>query len=196
VPQYFKNRTWGVEIIDNSRVAGVTKPTLTVNQYTTVDFLTGGVAFFRAFDRPGVTGYGWMAPGELVDDNVAICEAGGLPGRQQAANANGINNGCTIRIKRLPWPCRLDGRLPERPERQRAAAGGGRRDRSVAIVLLDPEAMAPRATPAASATTPTSGSMWSAPACAMVRRAAAPELGAAARGNAVRRPWFGVLQLL
>ncbi|USX17811.1 discoidin domain-containing protein [Oxalobacteraceae bacterium OTU3REALA1] len=102
VPQYFKNRTWGVEIIDNSRVAGVTKPTLTVNQYTTVDFLKGGVAFFRGFDRPGVTGYGWMAPGQLVDDNVAICKPVAYPLNGKLTNANGINNGCTIRVDNYP----------------------------------------------------------------------------------------------
>ena len=62
VAQYFQNRTWGIEIIDNSRVSGVTTPTLVYNQYTEVDFLPGQVAFFRAFDRPGVTGYGWMNP--------------------------------------------------------------------------------------------------------------------------------------
>lgn len=102
VPQYFKNRTWGVEIIDNSRVAGVTKPTLTVNQYTTVDFLKGGVAFFRGFDRPGTTGYGWMAPGQLVDDNVAICKPMAYPLNGKLTNANGINNGCTIQVKDYP----------------------------------------------------------------------------------------------
>jgi hypothetical protein len=85
VPQYFKNRTWGVEVIDNSRVAGVTKPTLIVNQYTTVDFLKGGVAFFRAFDRPGVTGYGWMNPGELVDDAISrSVNRSPYPGQQAA----------------------------------------------------------------------------------------------------------------
>jgi CxxC motif-containing protein (DUF1111 family) len=102
VPQYFKNRTWGVEIIDNSRVAGVTKPTLTVNQYTTVDFLKGGVAFFRGFDRPDVTGYGWMAPGQLVDDNVAICKPVAYPLNGKLTNADGINNGCTIRVDNYP----------------------------------------------------------------------------------------------
>ncbi|HEX7988435.1 MAG TPA: discoidin domain-containing protein, partial [Duganella sp.] len=108
VPQYFKNRTWGVEIIDNSRVAGVTKPTLTVNQYTTVDFLKGGVAFFRGFDRPGVTGYGWMAPGQLVDDNVAICKPVAYPLNGKLTNANGINNGCTIRVDNYPGHAGLD----------------------------------------------------------------------------------------
>ena len=54
VPLYYKNRTWGVEIIDNSRVAGVTKPQLVVNQYTQVDFRQGEVAFFRGFDRVGL----------------------------------------------------------------------------------------------------------------------------------------------
>jgi CxxC motif-containing protein (DUF1111 family) len=102
VPQYFKNRTWGVEIIDNSRVAGVTKPSLIVNQYTTVDFLSGGVAFFRAFDRPGVTGYGWMAPGELVDRNVAVCKPIAYPNGPRLSTANGINGACTLLVKDYP----------------------------------------------------------------------------------------------
>jgi len=102
VPQYFKNRTWGFEVIDNSRVAGVTQPTLVVNQYNQVDFLPGGVAFFRAFDRPGVTGYGWMAPGELADQSVTICKPVPYPADGKLASANGINNGCTLRIKGYP----------------------------------------------------------------------------------------------
>ncbi|WP_394778810.1 di-heme oxidoredictase family protein [Undibacterium sp.] len=108
VPQYFKNRTWGVEIIDNSRVAGVTKPTLTVNQYTTVDFLKGGIAFFRAIDRPGVTGYGWMAPGQLVDDNVPICNPVAYPANGKLTTPNGINNGCTIIVNNYPGMSGLD----------------------------------------------------------------------------------------
>jgi CxxC motif-containing protein (DUF1111 family) len=102
VPQYFKNRTWGVEIIDNSRVAGVTKPTLVVNQYTTVDFLNGGVAFFRAIDRPGVTGYGWMAPGQLVDDSVKVCKPVAYPANGKLNTANGINGACTLLVKEYP----------------------------------------------------------------------------------------------
>jgi len=108
VPQYFQNRTWGFEIIDNSRVAGVTKPTLTVNQYNTVDFLPGGVAFFRAFDRPGVTGYGWMNPGELVDRNVPICKPVPYPANGQLATANGINGACTLLVKEYPGHDDLD----------------------------------------------------------------------------------------
>lgn len=108
VPQYFKNRTWGVEIIDNSRVAGVTKPTLTVNQYTTVDFLSGGIAFFRAIDRPGVTGYGWMAPGQLVDDSVKVCKPIGYPANNKLASANGINSACTLQVKNYPGMTALD----------------------------------------------------------------------------------------
>ncbi|MFS2002458.1 di-heme oxidoredictase family protein [Duganella sp. CT11-25] len=108
VPQYFKNRTWGVEVIDNSRVAGVTKPKLIVNQYTTVDFLKGGVAFFRAIDRPGVTGYGWMAPGQLVDDNIAICKPMAYPANNRLTNANGINGGCTIQVSNYPGMTALD----------------------------------------------------------------------------------------
>ena len=108
VPQYFKNRTWGVEIIDNSRVPGVTKPTLIVNQYTTVDFLSGGVAFFRGFDRPGVTGYGWMSPGELVDRNVPVCKPLAYPAAGRLTNANGINGACTLLIKEYPGHGGLD----------------------------------------------------------------------------------------
>ena len=108
VPQYFKNRTWGVEIIDNSRVAGVVKPTLIVNQYTTVDFLSGGVAFFRGFDRPGVTGYGWMSPGELVDRNVPVCKPLAYPAAGKLNTANGINGACTLLIKDYPGHGGLD----------------------------------------------------------------------------------------
>jgi mono/diheme cytochrome c family protein len=108
VPQYFTNRTWGFEIIDNSRVAGVSKPSLIVNQYTTVDFLPGGVAFFRAFDRPGVTGYGWMNPGELVDRNVAICKPVPYPANGKLTNANGINGACTLQVKEYPGHGDLD----------------------------------------------------------------------------------------
>ncbi|TFV99539.1 thiol oxidoreductase [Oxalobacteraceae bacterium OM1] len=108
VPQYFKNRTWGFEVIDNSRVAGVTKPTLIVNQYNTVDFLPGGVAFFRAFDRPGVTGYGWMNPGELVDRNVALCKPVPYPANGKLAAPNGINGACTLLVKEYPGHADLD----------------------------------------------------------------------------------------
>ena len=108
VSNYFKNRTWGVEIIDNSKVAGVTKPTLIVNQYTTVDFLKGGVAFFRGFDRPGVTGYGWMSPGELVDRNVSVCKPLAYPAAGKLNTANGINGACTLLIKDYPGHGGLD----------------------------------------------------------------------------------------
>lgn len=102
VPQYFQNRTWGIEIIDNSRVAGVTKPTLVYNQYTQVDFLPGQVAFFRAFDRPGVTGYGWMNPGELVDRNVPICKPTPYPVAGKLTATSGINGACTLLVKEYP----------------------------------------------------------------------------------------------
>ncbi|MTV36237.1 c-type cytochrome [Duganella radicis] len=108
VPQYFKNRTWGVEIIDNSKVAGVAKPQLIVNQYTTVDFLNGGVAFFRAIDRPGVTGYGWMAPGQLVDDSVKVCKPVAYPANNKLASTNGINGACTLLVKEYPGMNALD----------------------------------------------------------------------------------------
>ena len=108
VPQYFKNRTWGVEIIDNSHVAGVTKPTLVVNQYTTVDFLNGGIAFVRAYDRPGVTGYGWMTPGELADRNIPLCKATGYPAQSKLAAPGGANSSCTLTVREYPGHDALD----------------------------------------------------------------------------------------
>ena len=90
--------------------AGVTKPTLIVNQYNTVDFLPGGVAFFRGFDRPGVTGYGWMSPGELVDRNVSICKPVPYPPNGALANPGGINGACTLLVKEYPNLKREDER--------------------------------------------------------------------------------------
>ncbi|KAI1696914.1 f5/8 type C domain-containing protein [Ditylenchus destructor] len=55
VANYFRNRTWGVEFIDNSRVPGVTKPRLIVNQYFQEPQRGGGHSFFRRIDDPHVT---------------------------------------------------------------------------------------------------------------------------------------------
>ncbi|MGH3584546.1 MAG: hypothetical protein ACRDUB_23365, partial [Mycobacterium sp.] len=102
VPNYFKNRTWGFEIIDNSRVAGVTAPTLRVNHYFTQDQLPGGVAWFRAFDRVGVTGYGWMNPGQLVNDKVTICPPVAYPPNGRLVSSNILNNDCSLTVKDYP----------------------------------------------------------------------------------------------
>ncbi|MFX8999892.1 hypothetical protein ABTN27_21345, partial [Acinetobacter baumannii] len=59
-------------------------------------------AFFRAFDRPGVTGYGWMNPGELVDRNVKVCAPTPYPTSAQLASSGGINGACTLRVKDYP----------------------------------------------------------------------------------------------
>jgi len=122
VPQYFKNRTWGIEIIDNSRVAGVTNPKLIVNEYTTVDFLPGGAVFFRSFDNPQSTGYGWMTGRRLVDNNVKICKPTGYPQNGRLFSPTGINSGCTMLIEDYPGHRQLGadgfpngGNVPARP---------------------------------------------------------------------------------
>lgn len=102
IPQYFKNRTWGFEIIDDSRVAGVIKPKLRVNQYFPQAQLPGGVAWFRAFDRPGVTGYGWMAPGELADKSLKLCPPVAYPPNGKLLSANVLNNGCSLTVDGYP----------------------------------------------------------------------------------------------
>jgi CxxC motif-containing protein (DUF1111 family) len=109
VPNYFKNRTWGIEIIDNSRVAGVTRPSLRINQYFQQAQLAGGHSFFRGFDRPGVTGYGWMSPGQLLDnslygkrdsngDLMAVCPVVSKPQNYQLRSANVLNDGCSVTL--------------------------------------------------------------------------------------------------
>jgi CxxC motif-containing protein (DUF1111 family) len=126
VPQYFKNRTWGMEIIDNSRVPGVTKPTLIVNRYNSVDFLPGQTAFFRAFDRPGVTGYGWMAPGELADRNVTLCGPSAYPAPGKLLSASGVHDACTLTIREYPGHADLgaDGFPNGRDVQARALVAG------------------------------------------------------------------------
>jgi CxxC motif-containing protein (DUF1111 family) len=107
VANYFKNRTWGFEIIDDSRVPGVTRPTLRINQYFQVAQLAGGHSFFRAFDRPGVTGFGWMAPGKLVNDKLygtgrAECPPIPLPPEGRLATPSGLNDGCSVSVDSYP----------------------------------------------------------------------------------------------
>ncbi|MGN6828829.1 di-heme oxidoredictase family protein [Paucibacter sp. M5-1] len=117
VANYFKNRTWGVEFIDNSRVAGVTKPTIVVNQYYQQAQRGGGHSFFRRFDEPGVTGYGWMSPGELLDrstytagfNDVAACAIVAKPPQDALLNPNGgykgvkgANDGCSVVLDSYP----------------------------------------------------------------------------------------------
>ncbi|WP_431045803.1 di-heme oxidoredictase family protein [Roseateles sp. L2-2] len=98
VPNSFRNRTWGLEIVDDSRVPGVTRPTLKVNTYNpSVDFLPGGTAFFRAFDRVGVTGYGWMDNGTLLDGTGSVCKPVGYP----AGGKSGVDH-CTVVVKEYP----------------------------------------------------------------------------------------------
>ena len=117
VANYFKNRTWGVEFIDDSKVAGVTRPKLIVNQYFQQAQRGGGLVFVRRFDSPNVTGFGWMSPGDLLDDstytaglnNVAACPvvpkppAGAL--RRPSSGYNGIigaNDGCSVVFDNYP----------------------------------------------------------------------------------------------
>jgi len=112
VANYFKNRTWGFEIIDNSRVAGVTKPTLRVNQYFPQAQKAGGHSFFRGFDRPGVTGFGWMASGQLVNpalygNDLASCQVVPKPPENQLANASGLNDGCSVTVDNYPGHAEL-----------------------------------------------------------------------------------------
>ncbi|HEY0821226.1 MAG TPA: di-heme oxidoredictase family protein, partial [Rhizobacter sp.] len=110
VANYFKNRTWGVEFIDNSRVAGVTRPRLVINHYFQQPQRGGGLGFVRGFSNPNTTGFGWMSPGDLLDDNaytlggqgIAACPV--IPKPPEGALLNptsgyagvvGANGGCS-----------------------------------------------------------------------------------------------------
>ena len=108
VVNYFKNRTWGIEIIDNSRVAGVTKPTLRVNQYFQEAQKAGGQSYFHGFDRVGNTGFGWMASGQLKDDSlygkdVANCPVMPKPPNGKLLHPDTVlNDGCSATVDSYP----------------------------------------------------------------------------------------------
>lgn len=117
VANYFKNRTWGVEFIDNSQVAGVTKPRIIVNQYYQQAQKGGGHSFVRRFDSTGVTGFGWMSPGRLLDastytagfNDVAACPVVPKPPQnallQPTTGYNGVigaNDGCSVVFDTYP----------------------------------------------------------------------------------------------
>lgn len=114
VANYFKNRTWGVEFIDDSKVAGVTRPRLIVNQYFVQAQKGGGHAFVRRFDSAGVTGFGWMTPGTLLD-NATYSDPGtacpvvpkppeGALRRPSSGYAGvvGANDGCSVVLDQYP----------------------------------------------------------------------------------------------
>jgi CxxC motif-containing protein (DUF1111 family) len=117
VQNYFKKRTWGMEIIDNSKVAGVTRPVLKINNYFQQGQFAGGRAFFRGFTNPNVTGFGWMRPGALVDGSlynrrdsngnlVIVCPVVPRPQNFKildlARNGTGLNDGCSATIDEYP----------------------------------------------------------------------------------------------
>ncbi|MEN0036867.1 MAG: di-heme oxidoredictase family protein [Cellvibrio sp.] len=114
VKNYFKKRTWGVEIIDNSRVAGVTDPTLRINQYFQQDQLPGGRGFFRAFSQPGTSAFGWMSPGKLADQSlygqrdadgelITNCRVVPLPPNGRLLRPDTVlNDGCSATVQGYP----------------------------------------------------------------------------------------------
>lgn len=117
VANYFKNRTWGVEFIDNSKVAGVAKPRLVINHYFQQPQRGGGLGFVRDFTNPNVTGFGWMSPADLLDDTaytkggqgIAACPVVPKPPqnalRSPTSGYNGVigaNNGCSWVLDHFP----------------------------------------------------------------------------------------------
>lgn len=114
VANYFQNRTWGVEFIDNSNVAGVTEPQIIVNQYFQQAQKGGGHSFVRRFDEPAVTGFGWMSPGDLLDDSTYLSDGAPCPVIAKPENDvllrpdsgfNGVigaNDGCSVVFDTYP----------------------------------------------------------------------------------------------
>lgn len=108
VKNYFKNRTWGVEIIDNSHVAGVINPTLRINNYFQEAQRAGGRSFFHRFDSQGVTGFGWMSPGKLVNPKLygvdsANCPVVPMPPNGALLHPDTIlNDGCSATVDSFP----------------------------------------------------------------------------------------------
>lgn len=114
IANYFKNRTWGVEFIDNSNVAGVTEPRIIVNQYYQQAQKGGGHSFVRRFDEPNVTGFGWMSPGRLLDNSTYLSDGAPCPVVPKPANGVllnpdsgyggiiGANDGCSVVFDTYP----------------------------------------------------------------------------------------------
>lgn len=114
VANYFKNRTWGVEFIDNSNVAGISQPYIIVNQYFQQAQKGGGHAFVRRFDDPNVTGFGWMSPGNLLDNSTYLSDGAPCPIVPRPANGEllnpdsgyadiiGANDGCSVVFDTYP----------------------------------------------------------------------------------------------
>jgi CxxC motif-containing protein (DUF1111 family) len=117
VANYFRNRTWGVEFLDNSRVPGVTRPRIVINQYYQQAQRGGGHSLVRRFDTTGVTGYGWMSPGELLDNSTYTAGFQGITAcpvvpkppqnalRRPADGYKGIvgaNDGCSVVFDTFP----------------------------------------------------------------------------------------------
>ncbi|MDX3773306.1 di-heme oxidoredictase family protein [Chromatiaceae bacterium AAb-1] len=114
VANYFENRTWGVEFIDNSNVAGVTTPKIIVNQYFQQAQKGGGHAFVRRFDDPNVTGFGWMSPGRLLDNSTYLTDDAPCPVVEKPGNGVllrpdsgydgiiGANDGCSVVFDTYP----------------------------------------------------------------------------------------------
>ncbi|MGO4702988.1 di-heme oxidoreductase family protein [Dyella sp. 2RAB6] len=108
VKNYFKNRTWGVEIIDNSRVAGVAVPSLRINNYFLEAQRAGGRSFFHRFDSPNVTGFGWMSPGKLKDPKLYGVDAANCPVVPRPPNGallrpdTILNDGCSATVDSFP----------------------------------------------------------------------------------------------
>lgn len=108
VKNYFKNRTWGVEIIDNSHVAGVLRPTLRINNYFQEAQRAGGRSFFHRFDSANVTGFGWMSPGKLKDQSLYGVDAANCPVVPKPPNGallhpdTVLNDGCSATVDGFP----------------------------------------------------------------------------------------------
>src|SRR4029453_15053514 len=96
----------------------------------------GGHSFFRGFDRPGVTGFGWMAPGQLVNPAVygterGVGPVGGKPPQGKLANASGLNDGCSVTVDNYPGHAQLS------PDANGVLAPSGKNDPARPLKLGD-----------------------------------------------------------
>ncbi|MGD8175808.1 di-heme oxidoredictase family protein [Marinimicrobium sp. ARAG 43.8] len=74
----------------------------------------GGHAFVRRFDDPNVTGFGWMSPGDLLDDSTYLSDGAPCPVVPKPANNRllhpdsgydgiiGANDGCSVVFDTYP----------------------------------------------------------------------------------------------
>ncbi len=147
VANYFKNRTWGFEIIDNSRVRwrdqadAAREPVLPAGAEGRRPFVLSWLRSARR-NRLRLDGLGAARESLVIRKRTcAVCPVVPKPPENQLANPSGLNDGCSVTVDNYPGHAELspnaDGVLAaQRQVHSGTRAEGGRCRGGVDVVLL------------------------------------------------------------